>query len=61
MNNIISLLALLVGLIAFFVDNAAAVTIFAIFFVIWGLVGLFAGGESGSRSVSTKVPKIEKE
>lgn len=46
MNNLTSLLALLVGIITFFVNDSLAVTLFGIYFVLAGLIGLLNGAEA---------------
>lgn len=46
MKNLLGLIMLVVGLLAFFVADAVAVTLFAIYFVVAGLISLF--GEVGS-------------
>lgn len=50
MKNLLGLVMLVVGLVAFFVADATAVTLFAIYFVFAGLVALMDGGGSAGKS-----------
>ncbi|MDO8472045.1 MAG: hypothetical protein Q7S64_02790 [bacterium] len=50
MKNLLGLVMLVVGIIAFFVADATAVTLFALYFVFAGLVALMDGGNSANKS-----------
>lgn len=61
MNNLQSLLALIVGIISFLSSTPLAVTLIGIYLVITGLIGLLGSGTSASSLASKTAPKIEKE
>ncbi len=50
MKNLLGLVMLVVGIVAFFVGNATAVTLFAFYFVFAGLVGLMDGSSAANKS-----------
>jgi len=62
MSNLQSLLAVIIGLIAFFVDTVLAVTLISIYLIVVGLIGLMSGGAtSTTRTVTKPAPQVEKE
>lgn len=65
MNSLVSLLALIVGVVTFMVNDSLAITLFGVYFVLAGLIGLINGAEETSssssveaaRSVANKLPE----